>query len=302
MTDLIVIGAGAAGMTAALYALRNGKKVTLLERSNLGGQISQSPRVENFPTIESISGSELADRFFEQITKMGVDFVFGEVLSLEKIGDIFVVKTEFDQLEARAVIIASGVEHRKLNLENEENLIGHGISYCALCDGAFYAGEEVVLIGDGNTALQYALLLSSQCKGVHVVTMFDKFFGDQNLVNALLKKDNVKITHNAKLVELIGKNELEGLVFEDTQKQRFTLKSKALFVAIGQVPNNKIYSQLVDLSKDGYIIANENMETKTRGLFVAGDCRLKKVRQLTTACSDGAIAATSASTYLESLV
>lgn len=302
MTDLIVIGAGAAGMTAALYALRNGKKVTLLERSNLGGQISQSPRVENFPTIESISGSELADRFFEQITKMGVDFVFGEVLSLEKIGDIFVVKTEFDQLEARAVIIASGVEHRKLNLENEENLIGHGISYCALCDGAFYAGEEVVLIGDGNTALQYALLLSSQCKGVHVVTMFDKFFGDQNLVNALLKKDNVKITHNAKLVELIGKNELEGLVFEDIQKQRFTLKSKALFVAIGQVPNNKIYSQLVDLSKDGYIIANENMETKTRGLFVAGDCRLKKVRQLTTACSDGAIAATSASTYLESLV
>ena len=274
MTDLIVIGAGAAGMTAALYALRNGKKVTLLERSNLGGQISQSPRVENFPTIESISGSELADRFFEQITKM----------------------------EARAVIIASGVEHRKLNLENEENLIGHGISYCALCDGAFYAGDEVVLIGDGNTALQYALLLSSQCKGVHVVTMFDKFFGDQNLVNALLKKDNVKITHNAKLVELIGKNELEGLVFEDTQKQRFTLKSKALFVAIGQVPNNKIYSQLVDLSKDGYIIANENMETKTRGLFVAGDCRLKKVRQLTTACSDGAIAATSASTYLESLV
>ena len=302
MTDLIVIGAGAAGMTAALYALRNGKKVTLLEKSNLGGQISQSPRVENFPTIESISGSELADRFFEQITKMGVDFVFGEVLSLEKIGDIFVVKTEFDQLEARAVIIASGVEHRKLNLENEENLIGHGISYCALCDGAFYAGEEVVLIGDGNTALQYALLLSSQCKGVHVVTMFDKFFGDQNLVNALLKKENVKITHNAKLVELIGKNELEGLVFEDTQKQRFTLKSKALFVAIGQVPNNKIYSQLVDLSKDGYIIANENMETKTLGLFVAGDCRLKKVRQLTTACSDGAIAATSASTYLESLV
>ena len=302
MTDLIVIGAGAAGMTAALYALRNGKKVTLLERSNLGGQISQSPRVENFPTIESISGSELADRFFEQITKMGVDFVFGEVLSLEKIGDIFVVKTEFDKLEARAVIIASGVEHRQLNLENEENLIGHGISYCALCDGAFYAGDEVVLIGDGNTALQYALLLSSQCKGVHVVTMFDKFFGDQNLVNALLKKDNVKITHNAKLVELIGKNELEGLVFEDTQKQRFTLKSKALFVAIGQVPNNIIYSQLVDLSKDGYIIANENMETKTRGLFVAGDCRLKKVRQLTTACSDGAIAATSASTYLESLM
>ncbi len=300
MTDLIVIGAGVAGMTATLYALRNGKKVTLLERSNLGGQISQSPRVENFPTIESISGSELADRFFDQITKMGADFVFGEVLSIEKKDGIFVVKTEFDELSAKAVIIASGVEHRKLNLKNEENLIGHGISYCALCDGAFYAGEEVVLIGDGNTALQYALLLSSQCKAVHVVTMFDKFFGDKNLVEALLKKDNVKITHNAKLVELIGEKELQALIFENKQKQRFKLPSKALFVAIGQVPNNKIYSDLVELSKDGYIIADENMQTKTQGLFVAGDCRLKKVRQLTTACADGAIAATSASTYLES--
>lgn len=301
MTDLIVIGAGAAGMTAALYALRNGMKVTLLEKNNLGGQIAESPRVENFPTIESISGSELADRLFDQITKLGVDFVFGEVLSLQKEGDKFVVKTEYETLETRSVIIAAGVEHRKLNLPNEEKLIGHGISYCALCDGAFYSGDEVVLIGDGNTALQYALLLSSQCKGVHVVTMFDKFFGDQSLVDALKKKTNVKITHNARLVGLIGEKELEGLTFERSDKTRFEIKTPALFVAIGQVPNNKIYSQLVDLSKDGYIIANENMETKTRGLFVAGDCRIKKVRQLTTACSDGAIAATSASTFVQSL-
>ena len=301
MTDLIVIGAGAAGMTAALYALRNGMKVTLLEKNNLGGQIAESPRVENFPTIESISGSELADRLFDQITKLGVDFVFGEVLSLQKEGDKFVVKTEYETLEARSVIIAAGVEHRKLNLPNEEKLIGHGISYCALCDGAFYSGDEVVLIGDGNTALQYALLLSSQCKGVHVVTMFDKFFGDQSLVDALKKKTNVKITHNARLVGLIGDKELEGLTFERSDKTRFEIKTPALFVAIGQVPNNGIYSQLVELSPDGYILADENMATKTKGLFVAGDCRLKKVRQLTTACSDGAIAATSASTFVQSL-
>ena len=301
MTDLIVIGAGAAGMTAALYALRNGMKVTLLEKNNLGGQIAESPRVENFPTIESISGSELADRLFDQITKLGVDFVFGEVLSLQKEGDKFVVKTEYETLEARSVIIAAGVEHRKLNLPNEEKLIGHGISYCALCDGAFYSGDEVVLIGDGNTALQYSLLLSSQCKGVHVVTMFDKFFGDQSLVDALKKKTNVKITHNARLVGLIGGKELEGLTFERNDKTRFEIKTPALFVAIGQVPNNGIYSQLVELSPDGYILADENMATKTKGLFVAGDCRLKKVRQLTTACSDGAIAATSASTFVQSL-
>ena len=192
MTDIIIIGAGAAGMTAALYALRNGKRVTIIERNNIGGQIAESPRVENFPTIEVISGSELADKLFEQITKLGVDFVFGDVKSVEKQDGKFVVTTEYDKLESNAVIIAAGVEHRKLNLKNEENLIGHGISYCALCDGAFYAGEDVVLVGDANTALQYALLLSSYCKSVHVVTLFDRFFGDQTLIDALKKKENIE--------------------------------------------------------------------------------------------------------------
>ena len=301
MTDIIIIGAGAAGMTAALYALRNGKRVTIIERNNIGGQIAESPRVENFPTIEVISGSELADKLFEQITKLGVDFVFGDVKSVEKQDGKFVVTTEYDKLESKAVIIAAGVEHRKLNLKNEENLIGHGISYCALCDGAFYAGEDVVLVGDANTALQYALLLSSYCKSVHVVTLFDRFFGDQTLIDALKKKENIKVTHEAKLVELVGENELEGLVFQRSDGQKLEIKTKALFVAIGQVPNNSIYKELVELSPEGYIIADENLKTKTPGLFVAGDCRTKKVRQLTTACSDGAIAATNASTYLQSL-
>lgn len=301
MTDIIIIGAGAAGMTAALYALRNGKRVTIIERNNIGGQIAESPRVENFPTIEVISGSELADKLFEQITKLGVDFVFGDVKSVEKQDGKFVVTTEYDKLESKAVIIAAGVEHRKLNLKNEENLIGHGISYCALCDGAFYAGEDVVLVGDANTALQYALLLSSYCKSVHVVTLFDRFFGDQTLIDALKKKENIKVIHEAKLVELVGENELEGLVFQHSDGQKLEIKTKALFVAIGQVPNNSIYKELVELSQEGYIIADENLKTKTPGLFVAGDCRTKKVRQLTTACSDGAIAATNASTYLQSL-
>lgn len=300
MTDITIIGAGVAGMTAALYALRNGKSVTILERNNIGGQIAESPRVENFPTIVSLSGTELADRLFEQITALGVNFKFGEALSVKKEGGLFTVKTEFEELCSKALIIAAGVEHRKLNLQNEEALIGHGISYCALCDGAFYKDDDIVLIGDGNTALQYALLLGSTCKSVHVLTLFDKFFGDKNLVDALLKKDNIKVTHNARLVELVGDTELKGLVFEH-EGGKLKIDTKALFVAIGQVPDNNIYADLVDLSKDGYIIADESLCTKTPGLFVAGDCRTKKVRQLTTACADGAIAATAASTYIESL-
>ncbi len=299
MTDIIIIGAGAAGMTAALYALRNGRKVTIIEKNNIGGQISESPRVENFPTIKTISGAELADKLFEQITELGVEFKFGEVTKVEKTGSEFVVTTEYDTLKAKAVIIASGVEHRKLNLPKEEELIGKGISYCALCDGAFYADSEVVLIGDGNTALQYALLLSSITRGVHVITLFNKFFGDKSLVNALEKKKNIKVTHNAKLIELVGDNALSGLVFEKIDGTKLTVATPALFVAIGQVPNNKVFAPLVELTSDGYIVADCDMATKTPGLFVAGDCRNKKVRQLTTACGDGAIAATSACTFLE---
>lgn len=301
ITDIIVIGAGPAGMTACLYALRNGKSVTIIEGNSIGGQIAESPRVENFPTIDSISGNELSDRMFQQITKRGAIFKFGRVESVTKNNGIFTVKTEFDELSSRSVIIATGVQHRKLNLPNEDKLIGHGISYCALCDGAFYSGEDVTLIGDGNTALQYALLLSSYCKSVHIVTLFDKFFGDQTLVDAVKRKENIKVTHNLKLVELIGEEKLSALVFEKTDKTKVELPTKGLFVAIGQVPNNSIFAGLVDLSVDGYIVADENARTKTEGLFVAGDCRTKKVRQVATACSDGAIAASHASNYIETL-
>lgn len=300
MTDITIIGAGVAGMTAALYALRNGKHVTIIERNNIGGQIAESPRVENFPTIISLSGVELADRMFEQITALGVEFKFGDVIAIEKKNGVFLIKTEFEELESRTVIIASGVKHRKLNLPHEEELIGHGVCYCALCDGAFYKDDDVVLIGDGNTALQYALLLGSTCKSVHVLTLFDKFFGDGNLVEAVMKKENIKITHNARLIELVGEQELSGLVFEHNG-EKLEIKTRGLFVAIGQVPDNIIYEGLVELDKNGYIIADTDLATKTAGLFVAGDCRVKQVRQLTTACSDGAIAATSACTYIESL-
>ena len=298
MVDIIVIGGGVAGMTSALYALRQNKSVTLIEKNGIGGQVAEAPKVENFPTIKSISGAELADRLFEQITLLGVNFEFGDVLSVEKNGEIFEVKTEFNVFEAKSVIIATGVEHRKLNLEGEEKLIGNGISYCALCDGAFYKGQDVVLVGDGNTALQYALLLAGYTKSVHIVTLFDRFFGDASLVEALKTKPNIKITHNAELVKRVGNANLEGLVFEDKNKTQFEIKTNGLFVAIGQVPNNEKFANLADLNKDGYFVANADLSTKTEGLFVAGDCREKSVRQLTTAASDGAIAATSACNYL----
>lgn len=300
MTDILIIGAGAAGMTAALYSLRNGKSVTVLEKNNIGGQIAESPRVENFPTISSISGADFADKLFEQITDRGAEFKFGKVERVEKKNDTFFVTTEYETLEAKSVIIACGVEHRKLNLPKEDELIGHGVSYCALCDGAFYSGEDVVLIGDGNTALQYALLLSSYCKSVKVVTMFDKFFGDGALVEALDKKENISVVHNAQLVKLNGEGELESVVFKKTNGEKFEVPTKGLFVAIGQVPNNELFSNLADLER-GYFVCDENLATKTPGLFVAGDCRVKSVRQLTTACSDGAIAATSACNYLQTL-
>lgn len=302
MTDLIVIGAGMAGMTACLYALRQGKSVVIIEKNSIGGQIAESPRVENYPSVESISGAELADRTFTQIMNKGAEFEFGDVVKIEKQNDVFKVFLEDKTLEAKAVIVATGCTHRKFNLPNEDKLIGHGISYCALCDGAFYAGEDIVLIGDANTALQYALLLSGYAKSVHIVTLFDKFFGDKALVDSVLAKDNIKVTHNLSLKEFVGDDNLQALVFENTKtKEEITIKTKAVFVAIGQVADNKVFSQLADLDKQGYFERREDLSTKTPGLFVAGDCTAKKVKQVATAVSDGAIAATSACNYLLSL-
>ena len=302
MLDLIIIGAGTAGMTSALYALRSGKSVLILEKENVGGQIAFSPRVENFPSIMQISGSDFSNNLFEQVTELGAEFELEEVLKIEKENNIFKVTTDYNEYTSKAVVIATGAKHRHINVPGEEELIGNGVSYCAVCDGAFYKGEEVALIGDANTALQYSILLSNYCKKVYVLTLFDRFFGEYNLVETLKKKENVEIHHNLNLKQFIGKDKLEGLVFENTQtKEGFRLNVNAVFIAIGQVPDNKAFTNLVDLDKDGYIIADETCKTKTEGLFVAGDCRTKPVRQVSTAVADGAIAATNASMYVESL-
>ena len=300
MYDIIVVGGGVSGMTSALYALRNGKKVLLIEGSTIGGQIAQSPKVENYPTHMTISGAKLSEDLFEQITNLGVDFEFDNIEFIDK-SDTFHLKGEFGEYEGKSVIIANGVKHRKLRLPNEEDLIGHGVYYCALCDGPFYTGKEVTLIGDGNTALQYALLLSDICSKVNLVIMFDKFFGDENLVKAVENRSNIAITRNAKTIELIGDTELKGIRFEKSNGETFVIENTPLFVAIGQIPDNKKFENLADLTKDGYFDSDETTTTKTPGLFVAGDTRKKSVRQVTTAISDGAVAATSACNYLNTL-
>lgn len=302
MYDLIVIGAGAAGMTSALYAKRNGKEVLVLESESLGGQIATSPRLENYPSIKEISGEQFADNLFEQITALGAEVEIEKVVGLEKTDGVFKVKTEYNEYEGKSVVIAAGVKHKHLRTKSERNdLVGKGVYYCAICDGAFYKGKEVIVIGDANTALQYALLLSGYCKKVYVYTLFDKFFGDKMLVKALKSKDNIEVRPNTSVIDFIGDTELTAIEYKDADGEIKRHEIPAVFVAIGQIPDNKAFLPLVDLDKDGYIVADETCKTKTEGLFVAGDCRTKAVRQVATAVADGAVAATQASMYLESL-
>lgn len=303
MYDLIVIGAGAAGMTSALYALRNSKTVLVLESESLGGQIANSPRLENYPSIKEISGEQFADNLFEQITYHGADLEIEKVVGIEKLGEgNFKVQTEYNEYFAKSVVIASGVKHKHLRTKSDrEDLVGKGVYYCAICDGAFYKGQEVAVIGDANTALQYSLLLASICKKVYVYTLFDKFFGDKAHVKALLAKENVEWRPNTSVIDFIGENELTAIEYKDGEGNLKRHELPAVFVAIGQIPDNKAFENLVDIDSMGYIIADETCKTRTEGLYVAGDCRTKTVRQVATAISDGAVAATNACLYIEGL-
>lgn len=296
--DVLIIGGGPAGMTAALYVLRSGKNVLILEKENFGGQIATSPRVENYPSIKAISGIELSDQMFSQITELGAEFELEEVTGMVKENGIFKVTTNYGEHLAKAVIIANGVTHRHMNLANEDKLIGKGISFCAVCDGAFYKGQDTYLIGDANTALQYALLLSNYCPKVHMFTLFDKLFGEEILIDKVKNTENIIITPWMNLVEYKGDSELTGLIFENTKDQTIhEYKTNNVFIAIGQLPHNEVFEDLVELDK-GFIITDEYMKTKTEGLYAIGDTRKKSVRQLVTATNDGAIAALEAVKYI----
>lgn len=298
MHDVIIIGAGPAGLSAALYLLRSNLDVLLIEKEGIGGQIARSPRLENYPAIESISGMEWADKLFNQIDNLGVHFDFGEVTTIKKLGEAH-FQVDYGTIEeSKAVIIASGVSHRNLGLPKEEQFVGHGLSYCATCDGAFYKDQDVLVVGDGNTAVQYAISLANLCKKVTICTLFDKFFADEIIVKRMESLPNVVIRHNLESKELLGDKELTGVRFLNKESGEMeTLNADGVFVAIGQVPHNEAFAPLVDLEK-GFITVDEDMQTKTPGLFAAGDCLVKKTRQVVTAVSDGAIAAVSVEKYL----
>ena len=301
MYDVIIIGGGPAGLTAALYALRAGKSVLVIEKAAFGGQITWSPKVENFPTIESISGSELADRLMQQVENQGGETEFAEVVSVVTDGDIKRVTTDYDEVfEAKALIIATGAKPRTLGIEREAELVGSGVCYCAVCDGAFYKDRPVAVNGGGNSALQDAMLLSETCSKVYLIHRRDNFKGEAKLVEALEKKPNVEFVLKSSVTALLGENELSGITVSDGTGSR-DIPVDGLFVAIGHAPDNGVFADLLALDEAGYADSGEDCMTKTPGVFVAGDCRRKQVRQLTTACADGSAAALAACRYLDSL-
>ena len=301
MYDIIVVGGGPAGMTAAVYALRAGKSVLVIEKNGFGGQIAYSPKVENIPGTKTISGAEFADALTDQVMTLGADVELEKVVSIEP-GPIKKVHTEEgNTYEAKAVILAVGVKHRMLGLPGEQELVGKGISFCAVCDGAFYAGQDVAMIGGGNSALQEALLLSEVCKSVTIVQNLAFFTGEQKLVDALAEKDNVSVRFSTLVA---------GYESEDDQLTALRLRNEetgaeeairvdGAFLAVGLMPENEAFAGLAKLDERGYFDAAEDCTTVSEGIFVAGDCRRKNIRQVVTACADGAIAAMAACRYCD---
>lgn len=301
MYDLIVIGAGPAGLTAAIYARRAGKSVLVLEKETFGGQITYSPKVENYPGFQTLSGTELADRMTDQMLALGADAEPAAVVGIRDAGYTKYVMTDTGEYEAKSVIIATGSRHRRLGLPREEELIGHGISYCAVCDGSFYAGRTVAVIGGGNTALQETMMLSEICRHVYVVQNLPKLTGEGRLCEAVAARPNVTVLYSTVVEEFLGEKEIEGLMLRKTEDNtRASIAVDGVFVAIGQVPENEAFSDIVKLNERGYILSDEHCMTDRAGIFVAGDCRTKEVRQVTTATADGAIAALAAVRYLDS--
>ncbi len=302
MYDIIIVGAGPAGMTAALYALRADKKVLVIEKENFGGQITHSPKVENYPTMMQISGSELGQMMLDQIMEHGADIELAEVTEIIPADGKKTVVTDMGSFEGRAVIIASGSKHRHLGLEGEEELIGKGISFCAVCDGAFFSGQPVAVVGGGNTALQEAIMLSEYCTHVTIVQNLSTMTGEARLVAALEKKDNVTMIFDTIVTEVVGTDKLDSLTLRNTKTGEVSsLAVDGLFVAIGQKPENECFANVTKLNDYGYIEAGENCLTDTEGVFVAGDCRTKAIRQVTTAAADGTVAALAACRYLDSI-
>ncbi len=302
MHDIVIIGAGTAGMTAAIYALRAGKQVLLLESSVFGGQITYSPNVENYPGIMQMTGNEFASNLLEQALSLGAEVELEEAIEIRVEDDKKVVLTGQKEICCKAIILATGVTQRALGILGEEELLGEGISYCAVCDGTFYKDKEVAVVGGGNTALQDALYLTDICKRVFLIHRRKEFRAEQHLIQQLKTKCNVVFLLDSTIVELERAHTLSGIVVENREtREKKRLRIEGLFIGIGQVPSNQICSEIVPLDSQGYMIATEDCMTAVPGVFAAGDCRTKEVRQLTTATADGAVAGLAACNYCNTL-
>ena len=295
--DAIIIGAGPAGMSAALYLLRDGKKVLILEKETIGGSIASTPLIENYPGVKAVSGSELTDIMFDQIDELGVEFELEKVTNINVLeDDIKEVITEDNKYLGKVLIIASGSAYRTLNLPNEDKLIGHGIHFCVACDGAFYKGKDVAIIGGGNSAVINAYSMSKIAKKVYILQKMDKLTCEKDLINKIESTDNVEIMYNVDVLEYLGDDELTGLSIKVDGKKK-KLKVDGVFLNIGLIPQNKFAYDVIDLDERDYVIST-NTETKVPGLYVIGDSRTKKYSQVTIATADGTIAALNAIEYL----
>lgn len=298
MYDVIIIGGGPAGLTAAVYALRAGKSVLVIEKQTFGGQITFSPKVENIPGFTEISGNEFAEKLVDQAMAQGAEFEMQEVLAVKKTENGFLVQTDGGDFSGKTVIIATGAKHRTLGLEGEQELIGNGISFCAVCDGAFFKDADVGVVGGGNSALQEALLLSETSKTVHVFQNLDFLTGEAKLIEQIENKGNVTVHYGCTVIGYDGEGTLTGIkVMQPGGEKDYPLSG--VFLAVGLEPQNDKFSNVVSLDNRGYAEATDDVNTKTAGVFVAGDCRSKKIRQVATAASDGAIAALAACAYID---
>ncbi len=298
--DIIIVGGGPAGLTAAIYARRAERSVLILEKNGFGGQIAQSPRVDNFPGIPSVSGAELSDKMLSHALELGVEVDLAEVTGVEPVGDgSFTVKTEDGEYGAGAVILATGARHRRLGVEREDEFAGSGVCYCAVCDGAFYPGHPVAVVGGGDTAVRDALLLDNTCSEVYIIHRRTDFRAEAANVAALRGKPNVHLLLNSRVTRLFGEDELTGVEVENlTTGDKSEIKVDGLFVAIGHESDNAPFKDVAETDASGWFTAGEDCKTGTPGIFVAGDCRVKGVKQLITAAGDGASAATAACEYL----
>lgn len=292
MYDIIIVGAGPAGLTAALYAGRANKKILVLEAKAYGGQIVSAHEVSNYPGIQSISGIDYATNLYNQVIDLGVEVKFETVLSIT---DDKEVTTNKEKYQAKAIILATGAENRKLRIENEEELVGKGVSYCATCDGNFYKGKDVAVVGGGNSALEDALYLSDIVSKVYLIHRRDEFRGEAKLISDIKKKGNIELILNSNVTKINGTDKVESITVNNEKE----IKVDGLFIAVGQEPKNIIFKDVIDVDDKGYIIAVDDVHTNKKGIYVAGDAREKLLRQLTTAVSDGSIAATVAIKEME---